>query len=314
MDQPAPVDLLRPVPRDRPVARYAPSPTGRLHLGNLKTALAAWEACRRMNGIFILRIEDIDTPRTIPDSEAGILDDLRWLGVDWDEGPDVGGPAGPYRQSERGAIYAAALSRLDAAGMTYPCICSRKDLREASAPHAPEGPAYTGTCRARPRADLERHPAGAAIRLRLDRALGLPENSPEAPVEFIDGACGRCCFDLARCPGDFVVRRRDGLWAYQFACAVDDALMGVTHVLRGADLLESTPRQIAVLRGIGLPVPAYTHVPLAADEQGRRLSKRDGSQSLGDLRRRGLSPRDVRDLIDRLPRVDAAVSSTVMKP
>lgn len=295
---------LTPIPRNRPVARYAPSPTGDLHLGNLSTALRAWEACRRMDGIFILRIEDIDTPRTVPGAEARMIDDLAWLGLDWDEGPDLGGPAGPYRQSERVHLYAAALERLGAAGMTYPCICSRKDLREASAPHGPEGSAYTGACRTREAAELETHPAGAAIRLRLDRALGLPEGAPRAIVEFQDESCGWGRYDLARLCGDFIIRRRDGLWAYQLACALDDALMGVTHVLRGADLLESTPRQIAVLRALGFPVPRYRHIPLVADAEGRRLSKRDGSQSLAELRRRGLTPQDVRELIDRLPRLD----------
>jgi glutamyl-tRNA synthetase len=291
-------DLLIPVPRDRPVARYAPSPTGDLHLGNLRTALEAWRACRREGGLFILRIEDIDTPRVVPGSEARILDDLRWLGLDWDEGPDIGGPAGPYRQSERSAFYEAALRRLETLGMTYLCTCSRKDLREASAPHAAEGAVYPGACRDTDREAQARHPAGAAHRFRPP-----PDEAGRRAVGFEDRRMGKFRFDLDRLCGDFIVRRRDGLWAYQLACAVDDAIMGVTHVLRGADLLDSTPRQIALLRALGLAVPSYEHIPLVADAGGRRMSKRDGSDSLNSLRRRGATRDDVLELLERLPLV-----------
>lgn len=297
----APDTLLTPAPRSGPVMRYAPSPTGELHLGNLKTAIEAWEACRRAGGRFILRVEDIDTPRTVAGSEERILHDLRWLGIDWDEGPDVGGPAGPYRQSERDTIYAAALEALRGRDLTYFCTCSRKDLREASAPHGPEGPAYPGFCRDKPASEQLAHPAGAAVRLRLRDRTDVPGVAPI--IDFEDEALGPQRFDLAALSGDFVIRRRDSLWAYQLACAVDDALMGVTHVLRGEDLLESTPRQIAILRALGLPVPVYRHVPLLADETGRRLSKRDGSNSLRELRERGLTRDDVRELIETLPRV-----------
>ena len=281
-----------PVPRERSVGRYAPSPTGDLHLGNLRTALEAWRDCRRRGGIFILRVEDIDLPRTVPGAEERMLDDLRWLGIDWDEGPDVGGPAGPYRQSERGDIYQAALERLESAGRTYLCTCSRKDLREASAPHGPEGPVYSGTCRGADPAIQHEHPSGAAVRLKID--------SP-ATIRFEDLRLGPQAIDLETLCGDFIVKRRDGLWAYQLACALDDALMGVTHVVRGEDLLSSTPRQIAVMQALGLPIPQYLHVPLVLDGDGNRMCKRDGSCSLRSLREAGWTPEAAREAIWNQP-------------
>lgn len=284
------------VPRDRPVGRYAPSPTGELHLGNLRTALLAWQQIRELGGIFILRIEDIDGPRTVAGAEGRMIDDLRWLGIDWDEGPDIGGPAGPYRQSERGNIYEAALGRLEGAGKTYLCTCSRKQLRtaegsEASAPHGPEGAPYPGTCRAADPEIQRAHPLGAATRLRVDAK----------PMEFRDLSLGFQSFDLEAMCGDFIVRRRDGLWAYQLACAVDDALMGVTHVLRGEDLLSSTPRQLAVMRALGLAEPRYSHVPLVLDERGERMCKRDGSESLRSLREAGMTAEAARERILAAP-------------
>lgn len=296
-------DLLRPIPRDRPVGRYAPSPTGDLHLGNLRTAILAWEDIRRRGGIFILRMEDIDAPRNVPGSEARIIDDLRWLGIDWDEGPDIGGPqtggpAGPYRQSERSHFYEAALSALAERGLTYPCTCSRKDLQEASAPHGPEGAIYPGTCRASDPRVAAAHPSGAAIRLKTETL---------SPIRFVDEILGEQSFDLSKLCGDFIIRRRDGLWAYQLACAIDDALMGVTHVLRGADLLSSTPRQLAIIRALGLPEPAYAHVPLVVDDQGRRMSKRDGSCSLRGLREAGCKPEEARKIILEMRTMEATV-------
>jgi glutamyl-tRNA synthetase len=285
--------LPQPFPRARPTGRYAPSPTGALHLGNLRTALVAWQDIRARGGTFILRVEDIDGPRTLPGAEARMLADLRWLGIDWDEGPDLthapqGGPAGPYRQSERGAIYQTALDQLERAGLTYLCTCSRRDLREASAPHelhGPEGPPYAGACRGKDPATQRMHPNGAAVRFRVDA---------EPIVEFEDEALGPQRFDLRALCGDFVIRRRDGLWAYQLACAVDDGLMGVTRVVRGADLLASTPRQVALLRALGLPVPVYRHIPLVADAAGERMAKRDGSAGLEPMQREGLTPDQAR--------------------
>lgn len=319
-----PDPILHPAARSGPVGRYAPSPTGDLHLGNLRTALVAFEDCRRLGGTFIMRIEDIDTPRTVAGSEERMLDDLRWLGIDWDEGPEAGGPAGPYRQSERGEIYAEALARLEAQGLTYLCTCSRKDLREASAPHPSqrthdsdgsgdsdgpddsEGPVYPGTCRSSDPEAQRRHAAGAAVRFRIDGPASsdrrVDDNGrPMHEIEFTDAEAGPQSFDLAALCGDFIIRRRDGLWAYQFACAVDDALMGVTHVVRGADLLSSTPRQIAIVRALGLAEPRYRHVPLVVDAAGARMSKRDGSSSLRELRNSGISPAEARRKIMQMP-------------
>lgn len=277
------IALPEPIRRDRPVGRYAPSPTGDLHLGNIRTALVAWQSIRRQGGIFILRVEDIDRPRTVAGAEEQMLDDLRWLGIDWDEGPDVGGPAGPYRQSDRDAIYEAALAKLEAAGLTFPCTCSRKDLREASAPHGDEGPVHLG-CRRPVRSERD----GASIRFRA----GL-----DPIVEFVDRFRGPQKFNLDELCGEFVIRRRDGLWAYQLACAVDDALMGVSEVVRGGDLLTSTPRQIAIMRAMGLPIPAYEHIELVIDGDGKRMCKRDGSRSIRSLREQGMSPESAREVI-----------------
>lgn len=254
-------------------ARYAPSPSGRLHLGNARTALLAWLQARSAGGVFVLRVEDLDPQRSKPEHERAQLDDLRWLGLDWDEGPDVGGPHAPYRQSERHELYREALARLD----TYPCTCTRKELRETSlAPHGLE-PIYPGTCRSGPS-----HPGRlASLRWRV----------PEGSVGFDDLVLGPCRQDVAREVGDFVLRRGDGAWAYQLAVVVDDAAMAITHVTRGADLLDSTARQILLQRALGLPVPVHAHVPLLVGPDGEKLSKRHGAPDLGQLRERGLDPR-----------------------
>lgn len=296
-------DFPGPVVRERPVCRYAPSPTGDLHPGNLRTALIAREDCRRVGGIFILRIEDIDTPRTVAGAEGRMIEDLRWLGLDWDEGPDIGGPAGPYRQSERSGIYEQVLRGLEARGLTYLCTCSRRELREASAPHAGEETAeavYPGFCRAKNREEQRADPRGAATRMLVE---GMAE------IMFEDLHAGVRRHDLARECGDFVIRRRDGLWAYQLACAADDALMGVTRVIRGEDLLSSTPRQIAVIRAMGLREPVYGHIPLAADAAGNRMSKRDGSESVRTLRERGVPADEAREMIMNLPLVPGSQST-----
>jgi glutamyl-tRNA synthetase len=268
--------------------RYAPSPSGRLHLGNARTALLAWLQARAAGGAFVLRVEDLDPQRSKPEHERAQLDDLRWLGLDWDEGPDVGGPHGPYRQSERFELYRDALERLDA----YPCTCTRKELREtSSAPHGAE-PIYPGTCRERPS-----HPGRpASLRWRV----------PVGEVCFDDLVLGRHCQDVGREVGDFVLRRGDGAWAYQLAVVVDDAAMAITHVTRGADLLDSTARQILLQRTLGLPVPVHAHVPLIVGPDGEKLSKRHGAPDLGQLRERGSDPRQVVAILarscDLLPR------------
>jgi glutamyl-tRNA synthetase len=231
-----------------------------------------------------MRVEDLDGPRVRPGLEARILEELRWLGLDWDEGPDRGGPFAPYRQSERGSRYAGALERLRAAGLAYPCFCSRAEIAQASqAPHASdEGPRYPGTCR-----DLgeEERRARAARRPPAWRFRAAP-----GPVAFDDAVHGGCTFDVQATVGDFVVARADGVPSYQLAVAVDDAAMGITDVLRGDDLLPSTARQLLLYRALDLPAPRFAHVPLVVGEDGERLAKRHGALSVGELRERGVDP------------------------
>jgi glutamyl-tRNA synthetase len=263
------------------VGRLAPSPTGGLHLGHARTFLLAWLAARQAGGRVVLRVEDIDAGRVRPDAISGAIDDLRWVGLDWDEGPDVGGPNGPYLQSQRMPAYAEALERLRAAGLVYPCVCTRADIaRAASAPHAEdEGPVYPGTCRGRSLAEVATRPH--AWRFRV----------PRAEVAWDDLVRGPCAIDPARHGGDFVVSRSSGEPAYQLAVVVDDAIMGVTQVVRGDDLILSTPRQILLYQALGWPVPRFGHVPLVHDAQGRRLAKRDQAIKLASLRAEGVDPR-----------------------
>jgi glutamyl-tRNA synthetase len=267
--------------------RFAPSPTGALHLGNARTALLAWLHARAARGTFVMRVEDLDFGRVRPGIQERQLEELRWLGLDWDEGPDVGGPHAPYVQSERTDRFEAALRALAAQGRLFECECSRRDIAAAaSAPHAgDEGPRYPGTCRARVVdpgvASLTAHGRGrAALRFRTE-----PQE-----VCFDDLLQGRCCFDAAAETGDFVVRRKDGVAAYQLAVVVDDAAMEITHVVRGADLLSSTARQLLLFRALGLAEPRFLHVPLMMGPDGQRLAKRHGAVSLGELRERGADP------------------------
>ncbi|BDG03884.1 tRNA glutamyl-Q(34) synthetase GluQRS [Anaeromyxobacter oryzae] len=275
--------------------RFAPSPTGPLHLGNARTALLSWLAARSAGGAYLMRVEDLDGPRVRPGLEARILDELRWLGLDWDEGPDVGGPAGPYRQSERLPRYAAALEALRAAGAVYPCFCSRAEIAAASqAPHGPgdEGPRYPGTCRDLPAAEVARRSAERrpAWRFRV----------PEGTVAFDDAVHGRRVHEVLAETGDFVVARADGIPAYQLAVVVDDAAMGVTEVVRGDDLLPSTARQLLLYAALGLAPPRFGHVPLVVGEDGARLAKRHGARSLGELRDAGADPAAVTGLLAAL--------------
>lgn len=252
--------------------RLAPSPTGAVHLGTARTALVAWLAARQARGTLILRMEDLDPPRVVPGAAETILADLHWLGLDWDEGPDVGGPHAPYVQSARSAHYETALATLAAAGRVYPCTCSRKEVAAASsAPHGDLGPRYPGTCRSGPS-----HPERpAALRFRMD-----------APERFLDGVHGEVAPSR---DDDFVVKRADGLYAYQLAVVVDDLVMNVTEVVRGDDLLSSTPWQIALHRALGHAPPAFLHVPLVLGPDGERLAKRHGAVSIDALRRAGRS-------------------------
>jgi len=265
--------------------RYAPSPTGALHLGNLRTALLAWMQARLAGGRFILRMEDLDRPRVRHGSAENILADLRWLGLEWDEGPDCGGPAAPYNQSQREEFYLDALETLRGQGKIFPCRCSRKDIAEAaSAPHSGRHSVYPGTCRNRGMGDDE-------------KKFALRYKAPPRTVTFRDKIAGEQKQNLQREAGDFVVRRADGAFAYQLAVVVDDAMMGVTDVVRGADLLHATPRQLELHRALGRRPPEFWHVPLLHDQTGRRMAKRDGSDSLQQLRARGLSAEEVTGML-----------------
>ena len=253
--------------------RFAPSPTGDLHLGSAATALVAWCSARAAGGRFVLRVEDIDGPRVVPGNEARQLDDLRWLGLDWDEGPDVGGPYAPYRQSERHPQYEAALAHLERQGLVYRCDCSRAEIaRVASAPHPGEdGPRYPGTCRMRPPGPWRRPPA---IRLRV----------PDRDVTVDDALHGRCTQNVQQAVGDFVLKRGDGAYAYQLAVVVDDLDMQITEVVRGYDLLASAPRQALLAELLGGRAPAFCHVPLVVQADGARLAKRARGTAVRDHR------------------------------
>jgi len=268
--------------------RYAPSPTGDLHLGNLRTALLAWLFARCAAGQFVLRVEDLDRSRVRQGATQRMLDDLRWLGIDWDEGPDVGGPCAPYTQSERQDTYAACLQRLQDAGLIYPCYCSRAEIaRAASAPHEDEGPRYPGTCRNLSDDERRQHEASGrrpSLRFRVD---------DERSVTFHDLLAGQQQQHVQNVTGDFIVRRADGIFAYQFAVVVDDALMRINQVVRGADLLVSTARQILLYEALDFPIPTFAHVPLILDSEGKRLSKRLQSEGLEPLRAAGIAPAQV---------------------
>ncbi len=269
------------------VGRFAPSPTGPLHVGSALAALAAWASARSAGGRFLLRVEDIDGPRVIPGATERQFDALRWLGLDWDEGPDVGGPGAPYVQSQRTALYDAALARLADAGRLFPCRRSRRDLAGlASAPHGTDGlPPYPAAWRpAHLAPDWFRGPLDdCALRFRV----------AGGEMVWTDRIRGQQLETVASTVGDFVLRRRDGVVAYQLAVVVDDVAMGVTETVRGADLLESTARQIQLIEALGGRVPTYAHVPLVVAPDGQKLSKRDGAMSLDALRDAGVAPEAV---------------------
>jgi glutamyl-tRNA synthetase len=268
----------RPVGAD---GRYAPSPTGSLHLGNLRTALLAWLLARSQGARFLLRIEDLDTTRSRERFVAEQLDDLRALGLDWD--------GEPVRQSERAALYAEAIERLADAGHLYECFCTRAEIREAaSAPHddRPEG-AYPGTCRELSSAERDR-------RLAAGREPALRVRAEGARIEFEDRFAGR----RSGVVDDFVVRRNDGIHAYNLAVVVDDAEQGIGEVVRGTDLLDSTARQIWLGHRLGLPaIRSWAHVPLVLGEDGKRMAKRHGAATLAGRRDAGQSAEDVRALL-----------------
>jgi glutamyl-tRNA synthetase len=277
------------------VTRFAPSPTGALHLGNARTALLNDLAARASGGRMILRIEDTDAGRSDAQLLAGLIDDLLWFGLEWAEGPDVGGPQGPYLQSERRARHEAALATLEAGGWTYPCFCSPEELQLSRRAQLAVGrpPRYAGTCAALAPGEIaSRIASGArpALRFRVPASR---------IVEFDDVVHGRQRFATDDI-GDFVLRRADGSAAFFLGNAVDDADMGVTLVLRGDDHLANTPRQILLLEALGRAPPRYGHLPLLLGPGGAPLSKRDGAASLRDLREQGYLPGALRNYLVRL--------------
>ncbi|HMN45661.1 MAG TPA: glutamate--tRNA ligase [Povalibacter sp.] len=277
------------------VTRFAPAPTGHLHLGNARTALLNFLAARHAGGQFILRVEDTDEARSSEEFMRELFQDLHWLGLDWDEGPDIGGPHIAYRQQQRRQIYEEWLGKLDAAGLTYPCFCTpgelniaRKQLLAAGKP-----PRYAGTCRnltEEQRAERLVKGKAAALRFRVP---------PARIITFDDVVHGEQRFNTDDI-GDFIIRRADGSTAFFFSNAIDDALMGITLVLRGDDHLTNTPRQMLILQALDLPIPRYAHVALLQGMDGAKLSKRHGDLSLRDLRKRGYLPGAVRNHLVRL--------------
>ena len=263
--------------------RFAPSPTGRMHLGNLWSALLNWLAVRSGNGTLLLRIEDIDRSRCRPAYTEQLLADLMRMGLDWDESPEH--PR--IRQQDRSALYAEIIETWKTQGLAYSCVCSRLDLHASSAPHPEDGHAvYAGRCRT-PEGRTGRNPGKPpAWRLRVPEGV-------QAEDRFTDRIQGPQRMNLATDWGDFIVARADGQFAYQFACAVDDALTGVDFVLRGADLLSSAFPQRHIMRLLDLPAPEYCHVPLLSDPDRVRLSKRQKSLDLGEMLSAGLTPEQI---------------------
>ncbi|MHB8523641.1 MAG: tRNA glutamyl-Q(34) synthetase GluQRS [Limisphaerales bacterium] len=279
--------------------RLAPSPTGYLHLGHARTFWTAQERARARGGALVLRNEDLDRARCRPEFVDAMIEDLRWFGFEWHEGPDCGGPFGPYRQSERFARYRSARQELGDRGFIYPCICSRKDVQLAvSAPNAGDDePIYPGTCRNnrqspianRQRPDRDRRPPAA--NRQWNWRFRVPDGET---ISFVDGAQGAQQFVAGKDFGDFVVWRGDDVPAYQLAVVVDDAAMQITEVVRGADLLSSTARQVLLYRALGFEPPAFYHCPLMTDGKGVRLAKRHDALSLRALRAQGVAAETLR--------------------
>ena len=284
--------------------RFAPSPSGRMHLGNAWSALLAWLSVRQQGGEMVLRLEDLDPDRCKKVYCDGVEEDLRWLGLDWDEGGSAGGDY--YYQSHRSEFYRYALEVLDDAGLLYPCYCSRGQLHAPNAPHRSDGEViYAGTCRG---LSEEERRMREQTRKPAVRIL-----APDMDFSFTDKLQGEFGENLAHACGDFILRRSDGVYAYQLAVVVDDALMEVTEVTRGSDLLTSTPRQIYLQNLLGFAMPEYCHVPLLCAPDGRRLSKRESDLTLQALREKGVQPEEIvgrlahaAGLIDRVQPIRAS--------
>ena len=279
--------------------RFAPSPTGRMHLGNVFSALLSWLSARAQGGTWLLRIEDIDPQRSRHEYADMLMDDLQWLGLEWD--------GEPCWQSRRGDIYAHYLQQLTDAGLIYPCYCTRADILATQAPHESDGRVvYKGTCRNLPPGSRK---GPAALRMKV------PEEG-RGIVTFTDGHYGTHTVDLTTQCGDFIVRRKDGAWAYQLAVVVDDALMGINEVVRGRDLLLSSPQQIYLAQQLGFTPPRFTHLPLLCNTAGQRLSKRDKSLDMGCLRQR-FTPNQIIGLLAHAaglqPTADAVSEQSLVK-
>ena len=277
--------------------RLAPSPTGYLHLGHSRTFWIAQQRAQANGGVLVLRNEDLDATRFKLEFVGAMLEDLKWFGFGWQEGPDCGGPFGPYNQSERREFYLAAMQKLLAGGFIYPCTCSRSDVKRAlSAPHQGEDePVYPGTCRGKFKKEgaepaFDPSPARGSTPKRNWR-FRVPEGEI---IMFSDGHYGPQQFVAGKDFGDFVVWRHDGVPAYQLSVVADDAAMRITEVVRGEDLLKSTARQLLLYRALGVPAPQFYHCPLMTDEEGVRLAKRHDALSLRRLREEGMLPEQLR--------------------
>ena len=297
-----------PAPISNYRGRLAPSPTGYLHVGHARTFFAAWQRARDAGGVLVMRMEDLDPDRSRSAYAEAAIEDLRWLGIRWQEGPDKGGPFAPYVQSKRRSIYLAAWRKLLQRGCLFPCRCSRRDLETAlGAPHErvqagrgggkldalDDEPIYPGTCRCL-QGPAPQPPGPTADELDMLQGANWRFRVPDGEVvEFADRNLGPQRYVAGVDFGDFVVWRRDGVPSYQLSCVADDAAMGITEVVRGADLLKSTARQILLNRALGFNNPAWYHCRLVVDHNGRRLAKRHDALSLRALRQRGLTPMNI---------------------
>lgn len=286
--------------------RLAPSPTGYLHLGHARTFWIAQQRAKQFGGELILRNDDLDSTRYKMEFVEAMLEDLRWFGFEWSEGPDISGQFAPYNQSERMSFYQAALEKLRAGNFIYPCTCSRKDIQQAvTAPHAADDELiYPGTCRGKPDECSVMREEIPCADSRITRHASFRFRVPDGEtISFVDQNLGEQKFIAGKDFGDFVVWRGDGVPAYQLSCAVDDAAMRISEVVRGADLLVSTARQILIYRALGLPPPNFFHCELMLDDSGQRLAKRHDALSLRTLRGQGKTLEKLRELFFPPPQV-----------